>query len=227
MCLAEDQANGIMELLRLSSTKSLNIMEEAKLIDELKNVHQMSTADIAIYVDKSKAWVSVRTGIIQEMSQNIIKKVFSGQFPVYAYMYILRPFIRINGHNRKEVDDFVDLVSGKDLSIRDIKLLAHEYFNGSDEFRREVKKMNISWALKSMRDTYEKSCECAPFEQSMIKDLELAQKYIRRVTCKINDTRYKSNTFFVQANLLSSNILSQLETFNQALKRFYDKTSKA
>ena len=30
LCLAEDQANGIMELLRLSNSKSLNIMEEAK-----------------------------------------------------------------------------------------------------------------------------------------------------------------------------------------------------
>jgi hypothetical protein len=30
-----------------------------------------------------------------------MRKLFSGQFPVYAYMYSLRPFIRMNGINKK------------------------------------------------------------------------------------------------------------------------------
>ncbi|RZB35720.1 MAG: hypothetical protein SRB2_02847 [Desulfobacteraceae bacterium Eth-SRB2] len=57
---------------------------------------------------------------------------FSGHFPVYAYMYTLRPFIRMNGINKKEVDIFVSSVAGKNLSIRDIEILAHGYFKGTD-----------------------------------------------------------------------------------------------
>jgi hypothetical protein len=132
--LAEDPGVGIIELLRMSNAKSLSILEQAKLIDELKNVYKMGTAEIARLLEKSKAWVSVRSGIIKEISDTVMDQIMRGQFPVYAYMYIVRPFIRINKTRKEEIDEFVDLVSGKNLSIRDIELLAQGYFRGSDDW---------------------------------------------------------------------------------------------
>jgi len=61
-----DESVGILELLRISNEKSLTILEQAKLIDELQTVHKMCNADIALLLEKSRAWVSVRTGIINE-----------------------------------------------------------------------------------------------------------------------------------------------------------------
>ena len=136
--LAEDVGVAIVELLRISNAGSLGILEQARLIDELKSVYQMSTKDIAQYLEKSKAWVSVRSGIAREISPVVMNRIFKGQFPVYAYMYVLRPFIRINKIKGEEIDEFVNLVAGKGLSIRDIKRLAHGYFKGSDEFRRQI-----------------------------------------------------------------------------------------
>jgi hypothetical protein len=138
--LSTDAAIGIIELLRMSNAKSLSILEQAKLIDELKNVYHMSTADIADLLEKSKSWVSVRSGIVNEMSELVMTKIFCGQFPVYAYMYILRPFIRINAIKREDIDEFVGLVSGKNLSIRNIQRLATGYFKGSDQLRTQIKK---------------------------------------------------------------------------------------
>ena len=138
--LAGDTAGGIIELLRVSEAKPLSILEQAKLVEALQVSCHLSTTDIARLLDKSKAWVSVRSGMIREISPTVRNKVFSGQFPLYAYMYILRPFMRIHGVKTKEIDEFVDLVSGRNLSIRDLKLLAHGYFTGSDEFRRQIKK---------------------------------------------------------------------------------------
>jgi ParB/RepB/Spo0J family partition protein len=120
-----DTGTGIIELLRISNSKSLNILEQAKLIDELKSVYQMSTKDIADLLEKSKAWVSARTGIIKEISKNTMDKIMDGQFPIYAYMYILRSFIRMNKIRKEDIDEFVTLISGKDLSIRDIEILAN------------------------------------------------------------------------------------------------------
>jgi hypothetical protein len=85
----------------MSNAKSLSILEQAKLIDELKRVHNMSVSEIARLVDKSKGWVGMRVGMIAQMSPLVMRKLFSGQFPVYAYMYSLRPFIRMNGINKK------------------------------------------------------------------------------------------------------------------------------
>ncbi len=50
----------------------------------------------------------------------------------------------INCITKGDIDEFVNLVSGKHLSLRDIELLAHGYFKGPDEFREQIKSGNIA-----------------------------------------------------------------------------------
>ena len=158
--LGNDEAFGIIELIRLSNSKSLNILEQSKLIDELKTVHRMCPSDIARLLEKSKSWVSVRVGIIGEMSRSVISKIMSGEFPVYSYMYTLRQFRRINCVKDEEIDDFVNSVAGKNLSIRDLDLLAHGYFKGGEEFREQIKSGKVLWGLKRMKETVPQSTDC-------------------------------------------------------------------
>ncbi|MBT8332589.1 MAG: chromosome partitioning protein ParB [Deltaproteobacteria bacterium] len=222
--LSSDEATGIIELIRMSNATSLSILEQAKLIDELKSVHHMSVSEIARLVDKSKGWVGMRVGIIGQMSPLVMSKIFGGKFPVYAYMYTLRPFIRMNGINKKEIDEFVGSVAGKKLSIRDIELLAHGYFKGSDELRSQIKSGNILWALSRIKETSANAGDCTELETQMLRELEITQKYMQRLTYKSQDKRFNSNCFFAQANLLSGGILRQLDAFGQAIRQFYDRS---
>ncbi len=57
--LSGDEASGIIELIRISNAKSLSILEQAKLIDELKSVYKMSVSEIATLIEKSKGWVGM------------------------------------------------------------------------------------------------------------------------------------------------------------------------
>ena len=224
--MGTDEVLGIIELIRISNAKSLSILEQARFVDELKSVHKMSTAEIAALLERSKAWVSVRSGIIHEMSDYVLGEIFKGRFPVYAYMYTLRPFIRINGINRKEIDTFIHSVAGKNLSIRDIEILAHGFFKGPDEFREQIKSGNISWGLNRLKEPSANTTDCTEIERGMLRDLEITLKYMQRVTYKSRETRYKSNAFFAQANLLSGGILSKVDIFNKALKDFHDRSGK-
>jgi hypothetical protein len=205
--LSSDTGMGIVELLRMSNAKSLGILEQARLVEELKDAHGMSTADIAGHLEKSKAWVSVR--------------------PFYAYMYILRPFIRINKINREDIDEFVGLVSKRNLSIRDIELLAKGYFKGSDEFREQLRKGNLAVGLQGLREISGKWEGCPQAEQAMLRDLELAQVYMQRITARCEGTEFKTSAFFAQANLLTGGILRQLDPFAHAVRQFHDRTGKA
>ncbi len=225
--LSSDEATGIIELIRRSNATSLGILEQAKLIDELTSVHHMSVSEIARLVDKSKGWVGMRVGLIGQMRPFVMRKIFDGKFPVYAYMYSLRPFIRMNGINKNEIDEFVGSVAGKQLSIRDIELLAQGYFKGSDELRRQIKSGDILWALSRLKETHKNAGDCTELERQMLRDLEITQKYMQRVTCKSQDKRFTTNGFFAQANLLSGGILRQLDPFTQAIRQFYDRTGKA
>jgi hypothetical protein len=224
LSLGDDEPCGIIELIRISNAKSLSILEQAKLIDELKSVHHMTVSEIAGLVDKSKGWVGMRVGIIGQMSPLVMRKIFSGKFPVYAYMYTLRPFIRMNGINKKEIDEFVESVAGKKLSIRDIELLAHGYFKGSDELRSQIKSGDILWALSRLKETSANTGDCTELEKRMLRDLEITQKYMQRVTYKSQDKRFNTNSFYAQANLLSGGIVRQLDAFIQAIRQFYDRS---
>jgi len=222
--LGSDEVGGIIELIRMSNATSLGILEQAKLIDELKSVHHMSVSEIAHHVDKSKGWVGMRVGMIGQMSPLVTGKIFDGKFPVYAYMYTLRPFIRMNGVNKKEIDEFVGSVAGKNLSIRDIELLAHGYFKGGDQLRKQIKNGDILWALSRLKATSSNAGDITEFERQMLRDLEITQKYMQRLTCKGQDKRFTTNAFFAQANLLAGGILRQLDPFTKAIRRFYDRS---
>jgi len=221
--LGNDASVGILELLRVSNAKNLTILEQAKLIDELQSVQGMSGADIALLLERSRAWVSVRTGIIKEMSSCVMDKIFSGQFPAYAYMYTLRQFMRINRVSKKDVDAFVCAVAGRGLSLRDIDILAGGYFKGSDAIREQIQNGNISWGLEQLKSVSTDVTDCTQPEQNLLKDLSVAQKYMQRVACKSSDNRFKTPSFKAQANLLSGGILRQLHVFEKAVRYLHDR----
>ncbi len=224
--LGNDESVGILELLRRSNSKTLTMIEQARLIDELKGVYGMSTSDIALLLEKSKAWVSVRSGIISEISDGVMKQIFNGNFPAYSYLYTVRKFIRINAIHKKEVEEFVRSVSGKGLSVRDIETLATGYFMGSSEIRSQIRDGNIEWGLKQLKASSRVKACCTGVEQTMLKDLEISQRYMQKVICKGNDARLKTSSFHAQANLLAGGILKQVEQFTNTLRGLYDRSGQ-
>lgn len=225
--LGDDEVAGIMNLLRISNNRALSILEQAAFIDELSTSGRLAVAEIAKELSRSKSWVSMRLGLISEMSATIRARLFSGAFPVYSYMYTLRSFMRMNGVSGEEVEQFVMAVSDKDLSVRDIEQLAHGYFRGPDSFRQEILKGNLALPLKRLREVPQNPDGCSEFERVMLRDLEITQKYMQRVMGKSQDRRLKSRPFHAQANLLSAAILSRVPAFNQSLKQLHDRSGQA
>lgn len=225
--LGEDEATAIMSLLRASNDKALGILEQAGFIDELKDLHKLSVAEIAQKLSRSKSWVSVRLGLIGEMSAKVRQKLFAGAFPVYPYMYTLRRFMRMNGVKKSEVEAFVVGVSGKSLSVREIERLAHGYFLGPESFREEIRKGNVALALDRMRRVPEDPEGCNDFERALLRDLEITQKYVQRVMGKALDRRLTTRAFHAQANLLTAGILSRAQAFFQVLRGLHDRSGQA
>ena len=224
-CLGEDEAFGIITLLRIANAKSLNILEQSRLIDELRTIHKMSISQIAGLLEKSKGWVGMRVGIIGQMSPAIMDKVFSGQFPVYSYMYTIRSFIRMNAVSKQDVDEFVKSVAGKGLSIRDIEILANGYFKGGEGIRQQIRNGNITWGLSRLKDS-SVTTDCTQVEQRLLRDLEITQKYMQRVINKSRDDRYNSASFNAQANLLTGGILRQMNIFFESIEVLHDKSGQ-
>ena len=225
--LGQDEVSGIVNLLRLSNPKALGILEQAAFIDELKHTGHLSLADIAEQLARSKSWVSMRVGIIAQMSVTVRAKLFSGAFPAYSYLYILRRFMRMNGVTGQQVDQFVTALSGKKLSVREIEQLAHGYFRGPESFRQEIRKGNLALPLQQIAQVPPSLDGCSEFERVLLHDLEITQKYMQRSTGKSQDPRLQSRAFHAQANLLTAGILSRVPAFTQTLRQLHDRSGKA
>ncbi len=225
--LGQDEAAAILGLLRASNERALSILEQAAFIDELKNARQLSVADIAAQLSRSKAWVSVRVGLIAQMSESVRRHLFAGAFPVYGYMYVLRPFMRLNGENAAAIEEFVTAVSGRGLSVREIEQLAHGFFRGPESFREEIRQGNLALPLERMRQRPPSPDACSEFERVLLGDLEITQKYMQRVMGKSQDQRLQSRAFHAQCHLLTAGILSRSRAFFHTLRQLHDRNGQA
>jgi len=225
--LGPDEAVGILNLLRTANNRALGILEQAAFIAELKNTRQMSAGQIALELSRSKSWVSMRLGLMAEMSAPVRRQLFAGAFPVYSYMYALRQFMRMNGVKPAQIEEFVLAVSGKGLSVREVEQLAHGCFRGPESFRREILKGNLALPLERMRQVPQSSDGCNEFERVLLGDLELTQKYMQRVMGKSQDRRLESRAFHAQSHLLSAGILSRSRAFFHTLRQLHDRNGQA
>lgn len=225
--LGQDEAVGIMNLLRVSNDRSLGILEQAGFIDELRKLHKMTVAEIAAELSRSKAWVSMRLGLIGEMSEKVRREIFSGRFPIYAYMYTLRQFMRMNGVRKQEIEAFVVAVSGKKLSMREIEQLANGYFRGPASFREAINGGHVGQPLQWIKSVPEDPDGCNEFEGALLRDLEITHKYMQRVMGKSDDRRLKTRAFHAQANLLTAGILSKARAFFETTRKLHDRSGQA
>lgn len=225
--LGEDAAMGIVGLLRASNDRALSLLEQAGFVDELKHAHRMNVARIAEALSRSVGWVSMRLGLLAEMRPAVRQKLFGGAFPVYAYMYSVRPFMRMNAASQAEAEQFVVALSDKGLSVREVEHLAQGYFRGPEALREQIAAGNIALPLERLEQTAAHAQGCSPLEQAMLKDLEIAEKYMQRVMRKSPDRRLESAGFRAQAHLLLSGLLSRAPAFLESVRHLYDRCGQA
>ena len=224
--LGQDEASAIVELLGQVRRSRLSVLEEGRFLDELK-ARGMSLAEMADALGRSKAWVSLRLGLLEAMSPVVQEKVFGGGLPVYSWIYTIAPFRRLNGVTVGQVEEFVGAVSGRGLSVRQIEQLAHGYFRGPESFRQELRSGHLTLLLQQMAAVPVDPDGCSEFERILVGDLELIQKHAQRVATKSQDRRLQSRAFFVQCHLLTGSLLSRAKGFLQLLKQLHDRTRQA
>jgi hypothetical protein len=219
--VAADEASGIVCLLRVANDHALSLIEQARFLDELKAGRGLSVAEIAQQVSRSPAWVSLRLGVLAELSPVVRAALFDGAFPVYSYLYTLRPFRRLNG--AAAVDEFVAALRGKKLSARQIERLAHGFFRGPESFREQIRQGHLALPLQQLKDLPQDSEGGSEFERLVVADLEQAQKILVRLMTKSADrSRLSSRPFRAQAHLLCAGLLSRLPAFTQTLRQLHD-----
>jgi hypothetical protein len=222
--LGKQEADGIMQLLQARQDQGLSILEQAKFVEELLTVHGLNPAGVAESLGRSKGWVSMRRCLLEEMSSPVQQILLAGKFPVYCYMYTLRPFMRMNEVGQQDIEAFVRAVSCRRLSVRDIGLLAEAFFRGSDSLRQGIEEGNLDWSLEYLKNVPDDQQGCNEVERLLLRDLQGVQKLMQRIMAKCNHRKLESRAFFAQANLLSGGVLTRLGPFEESMREFHDRS---
>jgi ParB/RepB/Spo0J family partition protein len=225
--LAAEETQGIAALVEARQQKTLSILEQARFVVELLTTHQMSIAEVAEMLSRSKAWVSARRNLLSEMSPAVQETLFRGAFPVYSYMVTLRPFMRMNGVGQQEIEQFVQAVAGGKLSVRELELLAHGYFRGTASLREAIDQGNWKWSLQQMQAVPQDPESLSEFERSLLRELERLLQAMQNVTTRCDSPRLQTRDFHAQANLLVASLLGRRESFFKKMEEFYDRSGQA
>jgi len=225
--LGGSEIAGILQILRNHDARALTIVEQAALVDELYRAHGLSASEIARKLDRSPAWVSLRHNLFAGMSAPVSQAIFSGNFPLRSYLYTLRPFTRVKGVKGKDIDEFVALTSGREISTRDVQTLANAYFSGNEEIRTQMREGNLDWTLRQLRQVETPGAQAPPllsqFEQGVFINLQLIQRVMGRLAMTCGDKRLVAHDFFSRAAPIAKEIKRQLPYFTAALERLYDR----
>ena len=223
-----DEAAAIVSLMRVSRDQTLGILEQARFVVELLTLHGLSVSEVAEMLSCSKAWVSMRRGLLAEMGDTIQRILFQGTFPAYCYMYTLRAVQRMNSVTRDQLERFIQSVAGRRLSVREIELLAHGYFRGprgaaGGNRRRGRRSGRLSRCRRRAGGCRRLQCVRA----ALLKDLQLAGKYLQRVLAKCQSPELQSRAFHAQAHLLTGSLLVRGEIFQERMREFHDRCGRA
>jgi len=141
-------------------------------------------------------------------------------------MYTLRQFTRVNSIPATAVDRFVTTVAGKRLSARDVDRLAYGYFRGGERLACQIEKGNLEWTLRQMKSrepSHGAGDQLSEAEWTVIRDLELAQKYLSRLRHGLLRDELCSQAFRAQASLLAEGLVSMIDTVTPRLRELYEK----
>jgi hypothetical protein len=219
-----DEKEGLLALMRFSREKSLTEIEHGAIVDRLHNCHGMSVMQIAQHLGCSTGWVSMRLGMISQMSALIRRKVLSGEFPPRAYLYGVRPFTRVNDTSQN-ADRFVMAVSGRGLSTRELFLLSRAYFQGSRVLRSRIEQGEVEHVLEALRN--QQVPDGGSGVQTMLDQIQSIVAGMDRLTASLAYLPLHGDIAPLQAHLACANLLRRIRPFTRSIREFYGRSTEA
>jgi ParB/RepB/Spo0J family partition protein len=221
--IATDVPCAIFHLIRRQESHSLSTLEQAALIQELNQCYSLSIYDIAVQLNRSPSWVSMRIGMLEEMSPLVRDKIVSGAFAARAYMYGIRGFTRVNKTPQERIDALVTALSGKGLSTRELILLSRAYLTGGKAVEGLITEGSVRRALQILTTAPPDSGDPpldAP-QQDFIVALSTILTNIDRVKATTIHIRKVPVPCRERINNLSGAIVQKLDEFSTVIKDLY------
>lgn len=225
--IAESEVSGIIELFQRSRGHKMDLYAEACFVSRLQKVHHFNTGELSKTLGRSKGWVSMRSQFTADMSAQTENKLRSGEFPLHAWMYSVKPFTRMNDNNKSLVEEFVLLCIKGKHTLREIDVLARIWFEQGEDNRREIRAGNAQFILSRLNEKVQNGSCLSPKEQESLKVLDHVEKTLRKCNSyRFDEFNKSSREYRSQGHLCCTTILSNLVTVTTKLEALHGQFGK-
>jgi len=226
--VAESEESGIIELLQRSRGHKMNLYAEARFVSRLQKVHSFNVGELAITLGRSKGWVSMRTQFTADMSSKTEEKLRSGEFPFHAWMYSVKPFMRMNDKYKSLAEEFVLLCIKGKYTLREIDILARIWFEQGEENRQEMRDGNARFILNRLNEKVQNGSCMSAKEQESLKVLDHVGRALSRCnTYRFSDLDSSSREFRSQGHLCCTTILANIGSVKTKLEVLHDQCGRS
>jgi ParB family chromosome partitioning protein len=185
MVLAEvwlcGEVEALLQVLMRVQERRWEALEQAALIRELHERHDLSQDRIARLLGKDKSWVCRRLSLLYCLSDEILEAVRSGHLSPWAASRVLAPLARANPEHAKALNR---TLLEEHLSTRDLGELFRHYQKANRK-QRERMVLDPVLFLKALRakeqESHIHSLKEGP-EGKWLRDMKLAGHILVRLT---------------------------------------------
>lgn len=223
-CIAGDIVSGLLYTIRQSwCGGELSCLEQAALIEELHKEGHLSIYDIATRLGRSPSWVSMRLGMLEQLSPLVRRKIMSGAFPLRAYMYGIKGFTRVNKVTAERIDLFVEAVSGKRLSTRELFVLCRSFLKGAPLMDELILRGDIHRAVALCMGESDEENVLSGRQRSFVADLRESAVCMERVISSAAAVDVDSGYFAQSINHWTSRIRACRTRFREITDGLHDR----
>ncbi len=132
-----DEQDALIRVLMKNQERRWDALEEALLIKELMEKHNISQAKIAHLMGRSQSWISRRIALVDALPDDILGVVQKGRVSTWAATRVLAPMARaIPDHARALAENLIK----EAISTRDLMELYHHYQSSNRKVRDRIVK---------------------------------------------------------------------------------------
>jgi ParB family chromosome partitioning protein len=174
------EMEALLQVLMREQERRWEALEEASLIRELHDRHELSQESIARLLGKDKSWVCRRLSLLSALPDEILEAVRRGHLSTWAAGRILAPLARANPEHAKAL---TRTLSQDHLSTRELEELFRHYQKANRK-QRERMVLDPVLFLKALRakeeETRTHSLKNGP-EGKWLKDMKVAGHILVRL----------------------------------------------
>lgn len=193
----------ILRVLMRTQERKWQALEQALMIRELRERHNLCQVEIAHLMGRHQSWVSRRLSLLDALSEDIVELVQKGCISSWAAARVLAPMARAIPEHAKTL---ADKLVKEPISTRDLMDLFRHYHKANRKQRERMVHQPILY-LKALRLREEEqqglTLKNGP-EGRWLKDIKMAAHILRRLIKDLPIVLYAGQSNLDQRTLLTA-----------------------